>query len=162
MKRFLKALGIIVMTYLLFGVVADLLANWRFNRLPIDERLSIRRKERSKYYSGIEKALKGEKIIYLTARTLIAVFLLIFNYLYWKKYNMDFDLSKQAGVNNIIILCYSFLAFVMAGTPKKFVELMRQTILNMNRRLLVGKIDIEKVEQDIKNLEEKLQTQTAR
>ena len=161
MKRFLKALGIIVMTYLLFGIVADLIANWKFNKLPIHERLKIRKEESRKYYEGIEKAYKGEKVIYFTARTVIALIVLVINYLYWLNYNADFDLNKQAGVNNILILGYSFLAFVIAGTPKKFVEITRKTVLSLNRRWFVGKIDITKVEQDITNLEEKLKTDSS-
>ena len=43
----------------------------------------------------------------------------------------DKDLGKLLNLDEVIILSYSFLAFIIAGTPTKFVELLRTTTINL-------------------------------
>lgn len=117
-----------------------------------------------------EEIKRNERRILLFSRLFIAVCLLLANYFYMKHYKIPFDIKKGSNemlkFNSIVVLVYSFVAFVSYGTPAKFVEVLKDIItsliqkfnidtyslynrLMVERNELLTEIDIE--EKQIKN-----------
>lgn len=156
MKNLFKNILIALFVYLIVGIIADVIAQWQFNKLPDKEKLKRLNNQRDKYYEGINRAIINERLIYIVARSLIALVLIFINYFFYLYYNHEFDLNKQMGINNAIILIYSFTAFAIAGTPTRFVKLIRESVYSLNKRWKVGKIDIDELNYKIKVLEQKV------
>jgi hypothetical protein len=119
------------------------------------------KEQKKAYENGILKATNNERWIYLTARTLIALLLIFSNLLFYWFWNRPIDYNNQINFNEVLILGYSFVAFIIAGTPTKFVKLIRVTIYNWRKRELVGTINIEEINNEISILEERISKQKA-
>lgn len=82
-----------------------------------------------------EEIKNNERKILLFARLFIAVCLLLANYFYMKHYKIPFDFKKGSNemvkFNSIIVLIYSFIAFVSYGTPVKFVDFLKDVITSL-------------------------------
>jgi hypothetical protein len=155
-RNFFKNILIALFAYLIVGIIADLIAKWQFNKLPDTEKLKRLNEQKKKYNEGLNRAIKNERLIYIVARSLIAILLLGINYYFFLFFNYEFDLNKQMGINNALILIYSFTAFAIAGTPTKFVKLIRESVYSLNKRWKVGKIDIDELNDKIRMLNEKI------
>jgi uncharacterized membrane protein len=156
---FLKQVLIIIGVLLLVLIFADVFYKWKQRKKSDQEKLESLKQDRVKYYEGIQRASVNEKWIYLVSRTLIAIGILLANVIYWKWYNQKFDLGEQLNFNEVYILIYSFLAFIIAGTPTKFVKLIRLTIYNFRKREHLGNLDIELINNEIAKLEEKIKNE---
>jgi hypothetical protein len=71
---------------------------------------------------------KKEKIILISSRALIGLFLVSVNAWYMAYYNWPFSLEKQLSINGAILLVYSFLAFVTYGTPTRLINALKNKI----------------------------------
>ena len=82
-----------------------------------------------------------EKRILLVTRLLIAIGLLLANYLYMKHYKLPFSIKKSSNemlrFNSVILLIYSFIAFLTYGTPAKFVESLKSIVTLLLRKFNV-------------------------
>ena len=117
-----------------------------------------------------EEMKRKERQILLVSCLCIALTLLLANYLYMKHYKLAFDikksLNKMLRFNSLILLVYSFTAFVSYGTPAKFVDSLKSLITSLlqkfnidtysqfdklltERAVLLTEIDIE--EKQLKN-----------
>lgn len=76
-----------------------------------------------------------ERQILLVSRLFIALILLLANYLYMKHYKLPFDLKRSSNemlrFNSLIVLVYSFGAFISYGTPAKFVDSLKSLITSL-------------------------------
>jgi hypothetical protein len=82
---------------------------------------------------------KTKKRIFLFARIGISLIILIINYLYIFIYKKHFTLSYLLNFNYFILLSYSFIAFIIYGTPSKLVSSLKYMIVQILRR---NRIDI--------------------
>lgn len=76
---------------------------------------------------------KTEKRYLITARVVIGVGMLLINAWFANKYiyfNDTFELNKILSFNSAILLCYSFVAFMLYGTPANFVAALKNIISN--------------------------------
>lgn len=111
-----------------------------------------------------EEMKKKEYGILLVSRLFIALGLLLANYLYMKHYKLPFDFKKSSNeimrFNSLVVLVYSFVAYVSYGTPAKFVDSLKSLINSLlqkfniqtysyfekllaERTVLITEIDIE-------------------
>lgn len=157
--RVVKIVLIILFAFLLVGIAY----NWFQSKKTISDetRLKELKEQKQAYDNGILKASTNEKWIYITARTLIGLLLILSNFIYFWFWNKPIDFNNQINFNEVLLLGYSFLAFIIAGTPTKFVKLLRITIYNWRKREHVGKINIEEIKMEIAQIEERIQKQKA-
>lgn len=115
-----------------------------------------------------EEMKSKERQILLVSRLCIALALLLANYLYMKHYKLSFDIKRSLNdmlrFNSLILLAYSFIAFVSYGTPAKFVDSLKSLITSLlqkfsidtyshfekllvERAVLITEIDIEEKQQ---------------
>lgn len=111
-----------------------------------------------------EQIRNKEQQILLLSRLFIALALLFANYLYMKHYKLPFDIKRSSNevlrFNSLLLLVYSFIAFVSYGTPARFVESLKLLIITLlqkfsidtygyfkklmeEREILITEIDIE-------------------
>lgn len=145
---------IILLAFLIVGIII----NWfQTNKPQSDQaRLKELKEQKEAYEKGLLKATNNERWIYIVARTLIAILLVLSNFLFFWYWNKPIDYNNQINFNEVLILGYSFIAFIIAGTPTRFVELIRTTIYNWRKRAHVGNINIEEVNKEIALLEERI------
>lgn len=157
--RVVKIVLIILFAFLLVGIAY----NWFQSKKTISDetRLKELKEQKQAYDNGILKASTNEKWIYITARTLIGLLLVLSNFIFFWFWNKPIDFNNQINFNEVLLLGYSFLAFIIAGTPTKFVKLLRNTIYNWRKREHVGKINIEEIKMEIAQIEERIQKQKA-
>lgn len=153
-KTFWKQVLIIVGVILFALIILDIFFKKKRSKLSDEEKLASLKKDREVFLIGIKLASKNEKWIYLISRSIIGLILLSINFIYWRFYNLNFKLSEQLNLNEAIILVYSFCAFIIAGTPTKFVKLIRVTIYNYRKRAHIGNLDIDLINNEISILEE--------
>jgi hypothetical protein len=158
-KRFLKIVLIVLLAFLIIGIFY----NWFQSQKPKSDeiRLSELNEQKKEYDSGILKASTSEWWIYITARTLIGLLLGFSNFLFYWYWNSPIDYNNQINFNEVLILAYSFIAFVIAGTPTKFVKIIRATIYNWRKREHVGAINIEEIKNEIAIIEGRIKKQKA-
>lgn len=158
-KRFIKIVLIILLVFLFVGIVY----NYFQSKKPKsdEEKLKELKEQRLAYDNGVLKALTNEWWIYIIARSIIALFVILVNYVFYRYWNNPINYNNQISLNEALLLGYSFLAFIIAGTPTKFVELLRTTIYNWRKREHVGAINIDEVNKEIELLEELLKKQKA-
>lgn len=88
-----------------------------------------------------EEMKRKEKQILLVSRLCIALTLLLANYLYMKHYKVAFDFKKSSNemlrFNSMLLLIYSFVAFVSYGTPAKFVDSLKSLITSLLQKFSI-------------------------
>lgn len=115
-----------------------------------------------------EEMKRKERRIFLVSRLCIALTLLLVNYVYMKHYKLPYDIKRSGSeilrLNSMILLVYSFIAFVSYGTPARFVESLKSLITSLlqkfsidtysyfekllaERAILLTEIDIEEKQQ---------------
>lgn len=171
--HFLMFVIIIILITIIFITVG-----WAANKL-LDEDKPLTLEDKKKRLKAIEDKLmelqtkkeiikRKEKQILLLSRLFIALALLFANYLYMKHYKLAFDIKKSSNemlrFNSLILLAYSFIAFISYGTPAKFVESLKSLITSLlqkfnidtyghfnklleDRTVLLTEIDIEEKQQ---------------
>ena len=157
---FWKQVLIVIGVIFLILIFLDVYFKWKDKRLTDEEKLLNLKKDHEKCKEGIKRASTNEKWIYLISRSIIAIILVVLNLMYFNFRFINFDLSTQLNFNEAIILSYSFVAFMIAGTPSKFVKLIRITIFNYRKRAHLGKLDIDKIEKEIAELDMKIKKQS--
>ena len=158
---FWKRVLILIMVLLIVGSLIDAYAKWKEKSLSDEEKLKKLLEDKTRYNKGVNRAFINEKWIYITARTFIAIALLILNIWYYY-FIVNQDLSKVLNLDEALILLYSFAAFAIAGTPSNFVKLLRNTTVNLRKRWHVGKLDIDLINKKIEVLEIKMAQQTSK
>ena len=119
-----------------------------------------------------ESIRRKESQILLLSRLFIALLLVFANYLYMKHYHLPFDIKRSGNemlrFNSLVLLGYSFIAFVSYGTPARFVESLKWLITSLlqkfsidtygyfnqlleERNVLIVEIDIEEKQQRRQN-----------
>jgi TM2 domain-containing membrane protein YozV len=76
---------------------------------------------------------KTEKKYLIAARLVIGFFMICLNVLfahYFIYFDGTFELNKILSFNSAVLLCYSFIAFLLYGTPGSFVAALKNTITN--------------------------------
>lgn len=175
-KTIKKSLGHFLMFILIifFIAVIFLTVGWAANKLlhankPLD--LSDKKRRLKEVEDKImdlqskkEEIRYRERRILLVSRMLIALGLVLANYIYMKHYHIPFNLKKSSNemlrFNSIVLLAYSFVAFISYGTPAKFVDSLKFIITSLlqkfnidtysafenllsERAVLITEIDIE-------------------
>lgn len=161
-NAFLKVV-IIILIILSVLLLAGIFWDWykSAKKQSDQDRLNELRDQKIAYENGIQKAVKNEWWIYIIARTLVALIIILLNFIFYWKWNDPLDYNLQINFNEVLVLGYSFLAFIIAGTPAKFVKLVRTTIYNIRKRAHVGQIDIDQVNHEILVLEERIKKHKA-
>lgn len=159
-KRFFWKVFILLSVILFVGIIVDIVQEGFYNRLSDEEKLARNQKEKQEYEKGIIKAETNEKWINIVTRLILAAIIFWLNYLYFEAFNTHTNfidqLNEQITINEAWILGYTFIAFILAGTPSRFIKLVRNTVLNLRKRSHVGHIDIQKVDERITELEAKI------
>jgi len=88
-----------------------------------------------------EEMKRKERQILLISRLCIALTLILANYLYMKHYKIAFDIRRSLNdmlrFNSLILLAYSFIAFVSYGTPAKFVDSLKSLITSLLQKFSI-------------------------
>lgn len=88
-----------------------------------------------------EEIKSKERFIFLISRLFIALMLVLTNYVYMKYYKIPFDVKKSLNemlrFNSMILLAYSFVAFVTYGTPAKFVDSLKQLVTSLLQKFSI-------------------------
>ncbi|NVK66375.1 MAG: hypothetical protein HWE22_17415 [Flavobacteriales bacterium] len=158
---FLEIVLIIVGVLLLVLIIADALENRRERKKTDAEKLQDLKELREKYNSGIKRSVRNEFWIYFIARTIIVGLIvglnLFFYFSYYSNLHWENALAHLMNINEALILIYSFIAFMIYGTPSKFVKGIRQVIYRWRkRRNLPANLDIDQLEKEIAALEAKI------
>ena len=181
-KKLKKSLGHFLMFVLLIFFIAIIFitVGWAANKLlKEDKPLNLDDKKRRlkevedkimELQARKEEIRSKERRMLLISRLFIAICLILANYIYMKHYKIPFNLKKSSNemlrFNSIVVLVYSFIAFVSYGTPAKFVESLKSIVTSLlqkfnidtydgfeklliERNVLLTEIDIE--EKQIKN-----------
>lgn len=153
LKKLRKPLGHFLMIIIIIVLITIIFitVGWASGKLLDEEKYDdlAAKKRRLKYVD--EKLLdlqarkneikRNERRILLFSRLFIAVCLLIINYLYMKHYKIPFDIKKGSNemlkFNSIVVLAYSFIAFVTYGTPAKFVEVLKDLITSLIQKFSI-------------------------
>lgn len=152
-KKIKKPLGHFFMIIIIIMLIAIIFitVGWASGKLLDEEKYDnlADKKRRLKYID--EKILdlqtrkneikRNERRILLFSRLFIAACLLIINYLYMKHYKIPFDLKKGSNemlrFNSVVVLVYSFIAFVSYGTPAKFMEVLKDLITSLIQKFSI-------------------------
>ncbi|MCC6370069.1 MAG: hypothetical protein IT236_03585 [Bacteroidia bacterium] len=146
-KKLKKSFGHFLMFILLifFICIIFITVGWAANKLLSQER-PLTLDDKKKRLKTIEEKLmelqrkkeeikSTEKRMLLISRLIVALALILANYLYMKHYKIPFNLKKSSNeilrFNSIIVLGYSFIAFVTYGTPAKFVESLKSLVTSL-------------------------------
>jgi len=181
-KRIKKPIGHFFMFVIIIFLIAVIFitVGWAANKL-LDNDKPLTLDDKKKRLKTVEDKImelqkkkeemkRKERQILLVSCLCIALTLLLANYLYMKHYKLAFDikksLNKMLRFNSLILLVYSFTAFVSYGTPAKFVDSLKSLITSLlqkfnidtysqfdklltERAVLLTEIDIE--EKQLKN-----------
>lgn len=179
-KRIKKPIGHFFMFVIIIFLIAVIFitVGWAANKL-LDNDKPLTLDDKKKRLKNVEDKImelqkkkemmkSKERQILLVSRLCIALALLLANYLYMKHYKLPFDIKKSLTdmlrFNSLIVLAYSFIAFVSYGTPAKFVESLKSLITSLlqkfnidtyshfekllaERAVLITEIDIEEKQQ---------------
>lgn len=87
------------------------------------QRLNVVDEQISELTPKRKRAIKAEKRILIWARIVIAFGFVLLNIWYYITFNRSmFDLGNQMNINGVVVMLYSFIAFVIHGTPEKFIR----------------------------------------
>lgn len=152
-KRIKKPIGHFFMFVIIIFLIAVIFitVGWAANKLiDNDKPLTLDdKKKRLKFVEDKIMELQGkkeemkrkEKQILLVSRLCIALTLLLANYLYMKHYKVAFDFKKSSNemlrFNSMLLLIYSFVAFVSYGTPAKFVDSLKSLITSLLQKFSI-------------------------
>lgn len=88
-----------------------------------------------------EEMKSKERLIFLVSRLFVALMLVLTNYIYMKVYKIPFDLKKSLSemlrFNSMVLLAYSFMAFVSYGTPAKFVDSLKALVTSLLQKFSI-------------------------
>ena len=149
-KKIKRPIGHLLMfiILILFIAVIFLTVGWAANKLLREDQprdLGEKKKRLKEVEDKImdlqakkEEIRLTEKRILLLTRLLIALGLLLANYFYMKYYKLPFSIKKSSNemlrFNSVVLLIYSFIAFVTYGTPAKFVDSLKSIVTLLLRR----------------------------
>jgi len=146
-KKIKKPLGHFLMIIIIIVLIAVIFitVGWAANKL-LEEDKPLTLDDKKKRLKFVEDKLmtlqakkeeikRNERRILLFSRIFLAACLLLANYFYMKHYKIPFDIKKGSNellkFNSIVVLVYSFIAFVTYGTPAKFVEFLKDVITSL-------------------------------
>ena len=175
-KTIKKSVGHFLMFVILIFLISIIFitVGWAANKL-LEEDKPLTLEDKKKRLKAIEDKLMDlqrrkeeirskERNMLLVSRLFVALVLIYANYLYMKHYKLPFDLKKSSNeilrFNSIVVLGYSFIAFVSYGTPAKFVDSLKSIVTSLlqkfnidtysvfeklmaERNVLITEIDIE-------------------
>jgi hypothetical protein len=175
-KKIKKPAGHFLMFLILIIAISIIFitAGWAANKL-LEEDKPLTLEDKKKRLKSVEDKLmelqkrkeeirSKERNMLLVSRLFIALVLVFANYLYMKHYKVPFDIKKSSNeilrFNSLVLLGYSFVAFISYGTPAKFVESLKVIVtsllqkfnidtysvfekLMVERQVLITEIDIE-------------------
>ncbi|PBQ34588.1 hypothetical protein CNR22_23355 [Sphingobacteriaceae bacterium] len=181
-KRIKKPIGHFFMFVIIIFLIAIIFitVGWAANKL-LDNDKPLTLDDKKKRLKTVEDKImelqakkeemkRKERQILLVSRFFIALTLLLANYFYMQHYKLPFDLKRSSNemlrFNSMVLLVYSFIAFVSYGTPAKFVDSLKSLITSLlqkfsidtysqfekllnERAVLLTEIDIE--EKQLKN-----------
>lgn len=183
-KKIKKPIGHFFMFVIIIFLILVIFitVGWAANQLLVEEKpLTLDDKKRRlktvedkimELQQKKEAIRKKERQILLLSRLFIALVLLLANYLYMKHYKLPFDIKRSGNemlrFNSLVLLGYSFIAFVSYGTPARFVESLKWLITSLlqkfnidtygyfnqlleERNVLIVEIDIEEKQQRRQN-----------
>lgn len=155
---FIKRLIITLLVTFFIGMLLDIILNSLSSTNRDKKRLDQLQRFKREYHKGVYDAKKKSDLINLRARTLIALTLLAAN-LWQVSFDASFEsnYSRLINFNEAIILGYTFIAFIIAGTPRAFVDLLKKYILKLCLFANVRNYDIEAIEEEITYLRAKLE-----
>lgn len=146
-KKLKKSFGHFLMFVIIIITITIIFitVGWAANKLLREEkpltltdkkkRLKLVEKKIMDLQSKKEEIRARENRILLVSRLFIAIGLLLANYYYMKQYKIPFDLKKSSNellrFNSVLVLVYSFVAFVSYGTPAKFMESLKSIITSL-------------------------------
>jgi hypothetical protein len=88
-----------------------------------------------------EEIRSKERQMLLLSRLFIAMMLILANYIYMKHYRLPFNFKKSSNemlrFNSMLLLCYSFIAFISYGTPARFVESLKSIVTSLLQKFSV-------------------------
>ena len=146
-KRIKKPIGHFFMFVIIILLIAVIFitVGWAANKL-LDDDKPLTLEDKKKRLKTIENKImdlqrkkeemkRKERQILLVSRLCIALTLILANYLYMKHYRLPLDIKKSLNemlrFNSLILLVYSFIAFVSYGTPAKFVDSLKSLITSL-------------------------------
>lgn len=152
-KRIKKPLGHFFMftIIVLLIVVIFLTVGWAARKL-LDEDKPLTLEDKKKRLKWIETKIMQlhgkkeeikakERFIFLVSRLLVAMMLVLTNYIYMKYYKIPFDVKKSLSellrVNSMILLAYSFVAFITYGTPARFVDSLKLLVTSLLQKFSI-------------------------
>lgn len=149
---------LIVVIAILFIAFYDSSKKDQEKKKTLQDRLKELNNLRSQYNEHIQQSHKKETRVYLYARSIVALFILIINVVFCYFFLMGEGfkevLSNLVNLNESFILFYTFLAFTSYGTATKFVEAFRRFVFQWHKRKnLIAYMDIEYLEKEIAGLE---------
>lgn len=134
--------------FLMFVIIIFLIAiifitvGWAANKLLYEDK-PLTLDDKKKRLKTVEEKLmdlqrkkeairRKERQILLVSRLFVAFGLLLANYFYMKYYKLPFSFKKSSNeilrFNSLLLLAYSFIAFISYGTPAKFVDSLKSII----------------------------------
>ena len=152
-KKIRKSFGHFIMFIILIILISIIFitVGWAANKL-LEEDKPLTLEDKKRRLKAVEDKLmelqrKKEEIrskerkMLLVSRLFIALALLYANYFYMKHYKLPFDLKKSSNemlrFNSIVVLAYSFIAFVSYGTPAKFVESLKSIVTSLLQKFSI-------------------------
>jgi hypothetical protein len=134
-----------------FISVIFITVGWAANKLLVEDR-PLTLDDKKKRLKAIEDKLMDlqrrkeeirlkEKQMLLLSRLFIALLLIVANIIYMKHYKIPFDLKKSSNemlrFNSVLLLCYSFMAFISYGTPAKLVESLKSIVTTLLQKFSI-------------------------
>jgi DNA repair exonuclease SbcCD ATPase subunit len=152
-KRIKKPIGHFFMFVIIVFLIAIIFitVGWAANKL-LEEDKPLTLEDKKKCLKVVEEKLvelqnkkeelkSRERRILLVSRLFIAFSLLLANYFYMNYYKLPFDFKRSSNevlrFNSLILLVYSFVAFISYGTPAKFVDSLKSLITSLLQKFSI-------------------------
>lgn len=95
-----------------------------------------------------------EKTVFLGIRFLVGLGIVVLNVLLWYYFNTEKQLGQQVTYNEAALLIYSFIAFILSGTPTKFMLAMKKGATSVvkigKKHILTELVELEKERDSLK------------
>ncbi len=146
-KKIKKPIGHFLMFVIMIFLIAIIFitVGWAASKLLYEDKPLTLDDKRKRLKTVEEKLLslqkrkeeirKKEQQLLLVSRLFIAIALIFGNYLYLTHFKIPINFKKSSNeilrFNSLLLLAYSFIAFISYGTPAKFVESLKSIITSL-------------------------------
>lgn len=157
-KEIIKEIIISVAVYLFIRVIIYRLIKIFDDSKSDKKKLKELEQRENEYYEDKRAAELKSKRVNTFARIVIGISIICVNISYYNHCIIEFENSLQEilSFNKALLLGYSFIALISAGTPEKLVTMINEGILRLCLYANIRNFDIDAIQRNISDLKERI------